>query len=184
MERSVAQYNLKDLLLSMVEEHGFEQVQQHLREIEHRESIAPSLDRRPEPVHASPATGPRKARPRRTAPQYVARMQISAEKMPLVSELARRFEAKSFLPSFGDVAFFCQCYGIEAPASRSRAGAIPRVFRLVSSLDAAEIRRIIEEGRFSGPSRLGPIADAIRRSGRAAAAAETGRTGHQGSYRG
>ena len=98
-------------------------------------------------------------------------MELQLEIEPSVVELANRFQDKAFLPTFGDVVNFCQAYGIEEPASRSRANAIPRVFKHLASMEADEIKRIVDWGMFSGPSRLGPIADAIRRNGRAARAA-------------
>ena len=166
----MTQSELKDALLSMVREHGFEQVHQYLGEIESSEHNLDALDQGTKLADGVPVRPSRKRRPKPTAPQYVAKMEISLDKEPLVSELAGRFEIKSFLPAFGDVADFCQCYGINEPASRSRPNAIPRVFRLIVSLETDEIQRIVDEGLFSGPSRLGPIADAIRRNGRAVTA--------------
>ena len=163
----MTQSELKDALLLMVREYGFDQIQQHLNEIGLAEPSLSGHDLRTESADRVAVRSPRKTRSRLTAPQYVAKMEIASHKGLLVSELAGRFEAKSFLPTFGDVADFCQCYGISEPASRSRANAIPRVFKLIVSLETEEIQRIIDEGLFSGPSRLGPIADAIRRNGRA-----------------
>ena len=166
----MADSELKDTLLLMVREHGFEQVQQYLSEIGLSEHSLNGHDQRTEPADGVAVKPSRKRRPKPTASQYVAKMEIAPENESPVSELAGRFDAKSFLPSFGDVIDFCQCYGMDEPASRSRANAIPRVFKLIVSLEAHEIRGIIEQGLFSGPSRLGPIADAIRRNGRAVAA--------------
>ena len=83
-----------------------------------------------------------------------------------MSELATRFDAKLFLPSFGDIRDFCDIYGMDVPGSKARASAIPRVFKRLASMEVADIQRIIYNGHFSGPSRLGPISDAIRRNGR------------------
>ena len=85
---------------------------------------------------------------------------------PLV-ELAARFERKAFLPTFGDIRHFCHTYGIDEPASKSRASAIPRVFKAIAAMEAEDIQRMLDDGMFSGPSRLAPIADAIRRSSKA-----------------
>lgn len=112
----------------------------------------------------------RKVKPKPSAPAYVAKMDLSADRRQAVGELAERFERKDFLPSFGSVAHFCEAYGVEPPASKTRASAIPRVFKFIAGLDAAEIQKISDSGMFAGPSRLGPIADAIRRNGRAARA--------------
>ena len=166
--RLMTQTDLKDTLRSMVREHGLEQVERYLGELARSEHDKDSIERN---VKSSPRVAAKrssKRRPKPTASQYLARMEVSPEKGELVSELAGRFDAKSFLPAFGDVVNFCLSYRVDLPASRSRANAIPRVFKLLASLEVDEIRRIIDEGLFSGPSRLGPIADAIRRNGRSA----------------
>ncbi len=109
---------------------------------------------------------PKKRSVKATAPEYVSKLEPSLEKTAPVVELAKRFECKAFLPTFGDIAHFCQIYGIEVPASKTRASAIPRVFKHIASMETKEIQRMLDDGLFSGPSRLGPIADAIRRNGR------------------
>lgn len=112
----------------------------------------------------------RKAKPKPTAPAYVAKMELPADKQQVVGELAERFERKDFLPSFGDIAHFCEAYGVELPSSRTRASAIPRIFKFIAELDTAEIQKISDSGMFTGPSQLAHIADAIRRNGRASRA--------------
>lgn len=109
---------------------------------------------------------PKKRSVKATAPEYVSKLELSSEKVAPVANLAECFERKAFLPTFGDIAHFCQIYGIEVPASKTRASAIPRVFKHIASMETEEIQRILDDGLFSGPSRLGPIADAIRRNGR------------------
>ena len=162
--------DLKDALLSIVTRHGLEKVRQCLSEMESSERNLDHPHQGSEPADAVPVRRSRKRRPKPTASQYVAKMELSPEKAKSVIELARRFDTKSFLPSFvGDIVGFCERYGVQVPASRSRASAIPRVFKRIESLETEEIRRILDERLFSGPSRLGPIADAIRRNGRAAA---------------
>ena len=155
----MTQANLKDTLRSMVLEYGFERVDKSLRGIRmpKRRKVKTSRDA---------ATDIRKTKPKVTASQYVAKMELQPEKMPSVAALAGKFQDKSFLPTFGDIANFCQTYGVDEPASRSRASAVPRVFKFIASMEAGDIQRLLDEGMFSGPSRLGPIADAIRRNGR------------------
>ena len=99
-----------------------------------------------------------------TALERVERMDLPKETADSVVELARRFDTKSFMPTFGDIAQFCQIYDIDEPASKSRASAIPRVFRAIAAMDTEDIQMLLDYGAFSGPSRLGPIADAIARS--------------------
>lgn len=167
----MTQTNLEPELRPLVLEHGFEQVHEQLHAMQIAEARAEKLPLSDQPTGAGPGErkGAGKARP--TAPQYVAKMELSLEKETSVAELAERFHAKAFLPSFGDITNFCRIYSIDVPASRTRANAIPRVFKFIAEMEADDIQRIVDEGLFSGPSRLGPIADAIRRNGRASAAA-------------
>ena len=102
---------------------------------------------------------PKKRSVKATAPEYVSKLDLSSEKAAPVVDLAERFERKAF-------AHFCQMYGIKVPASKTRASAIPRVFKHIMSMETGEIQRMLDDELFSGPSRLGPIADAIRRNGR------------------
>ena len=116
---------------------------------------------------------PKKRSVKATAPEYVSKLDLSSEKAAPVVDLAERFERKAFLPTFGDIAHFCQMYGIKVPASKARASAIPRVFKHIALMETEEIQRMLDDGLFSGPSRLGPIADAIRRNGRGSASSDS-----------
>ena len=108
------------------------------------------------------ANSSKQKRPTGSAPEYVDKMNLPLEKVAAVSELARRYQQKLFLPTFRDISSFCQEYEIHAPASNSRASAIPRVFNFLAELEPGETQQILDDGWFSGPSRLGPIADGIR----------------------
>jgi len=163
---------LETTLRSIVHEHGLGSVLETLGKIasEDEAQSAPPLainsaDRSTKPTKA------RKLRAKPNAAEYAAKMQLTPDRQSSVSALAERFERKDFLPTFGDIRHFCQTYGIDVPASKTRASAIPRVFKFIATeMDAKEAQRILEDGMFSGPSRLGPIADAIRRNGRASRA--------------
>ena len=160
---------LKAELRSIINQYGFKQVERSLREI----SLSGCRLEAPKRHKASSDSGMTKKLKKRqakiTAQGYVAKMELPSEKKPGMVELAKRFQEKSFLPAFGDIRNFCQIYGIDEPASKSRANAIPRVFKFIVAMETNEVQRILDNGMFSGPSRLGPIADAIRRNGRVAA---------------
>ena len=102
--------------------------------------------------------------------QCVARMELDEETRAVLVELAELFESKSFVPALGDVRNFYQIYRVDQPEPRSRRDAVVRVFKFMATMEIAEIRRIVTEGMFSGPSRLAPIADAIRSRSRTAQA--------------
>ena len=167
----MTQTRLEHTLRSMVRQYGFEQVDQCLQEIGLPEHQPIDSKRNTRPSDGGGASEVGNKRAKVTAPEHVAKMELPLEKEPAIVALANRFQDKSFLPTFGDIANFCQIYGIDEPASKSRASAIPRVFKFIASMETNEIQRILDDGMFSGPSRLGPIADAIRRSGRAKATA-------------
>jgi hypothetical protein len=98
--------------------------------------------------------------------ERVRKLDVPEETADIVMELARRFDEKSFMPTFADIADFCRAYDIDEPMSKSRASAVPRVFRAIAAMEAEDIQMLLDYGAFSGPARLGPIADAIARSSR------------------
>lgn len=157
---------LKDMLCLMVGRHGPEQVARALREV-----VSAHRRKNPNKAKASPKNSA-KTKPvkkKTTAPEYVEKMDLPSEKKRVMAELAKRFEKKAFLPSFGDIREFCLIYRIVEPASKSRVSALPRVFKFIATMETSKIQMILDDGMFSGPARLGPIADAIMRNGRGAA---------------
>lgn len=155
-------------LRALVREHGLDQVSRSLDDIgttlgDHPDKAESGADRSSQTAEVKKI----RKKHRVTALERVARMDLSQDKTDVVTELARRFDEKSFMPTFGDIAHFCNLYNVDEPLSKSRASAIPRVFRTIAAMEVEEIKRMLDYGMFSGPSRLGPIADAIGRSGRA-----------------
>ena len=163
---------IETTLRPIVQEHGLGSVLEALGK------IASEQDTQSEPPlavnGADKSTKVKKVRkrsPKPNATEYAAKMELPSDRQDTVVALAERFERKDFLPTFGDIRNFCDVYGIDAPASKTRPSAIPRVFKFIATeMDAKEAQRILDDGMFSGPSRLGPIADAIRRNGRASRA--------------
>lgn len=157
--------NLETILHPIVREYGLGNVLESLGK------IASSDTQSVGQTNVQWPRGPVRRRSKPSPTEYVAKMDILPEKRIAMVEMAKRFERKDFLPTFGDIRHFCQTYGIDVPASKTRASAIPRVFKYIATeMDAREAQRILDDGMFSGPSRLGPIADAIRRNGRASRA--------------
>ena len=159
--------DLETALRSMVRRYGFVQVSRCLQEIGLSEGQFEHSG-----LHGDLSDGavPAKSttrRPKLSATEYVAKLDLHLGNKPIVVELAKRFESKGFLPTFGDIANFCQTNGLEAPKSKTRASAIPRIFKLMATMDSSRTQAILDTDMYSGPSKLGPIADAIRRNGRA-----------------
>ena len=170
VNRALDEIEVRNALVGIVDEHGVEWVRESLREFESVERRPARYSRDSTSANGSSKSGKTRSRPRSTATEYVAKMTLQPEAATAVAELANRFEKKTFLPTFGYIDKFCGIYGIDVPASRSRASAIPRVFKFLASMDADDVQKLVDRRMFSGPSRLGPIADAIRRNGRAARA--------------
>ncbi len=164
--------NLKSELSSMVRAYGIDRVFRSLEEIRTSNVTASVVGPEGSGERGKPKTGRSKAKP--TALDYIDRMDVENTKKAALVELGRRFQKKTFLPNFGDIRNFCQIYGIEEPASKSRTSAMPRIFEFIASMSVGDIKRMVDEDMFSGPSRLGPIAEAIRRSGRASKRREMG----------
>ena len=102
------------------------------------------------------------ARSRLTAVEYVAKLDMPAGRAEVIGRAAEEFERRVFLPTLGDIRSFCQTYGIDEPRSRSRSGGIPRVFKFLTTMEAEEVERMLDDRLFAGPAELGPIAEAIR----------------------
>ena len=156
----MVELTIKDELLPIVDKYGYELVDRTLREIG-------SSRQSPEYTRGGPKSRGKAAAPRLNAPEYVAKMVLPSEKGEVLTKLARSFNQKTFLTTFGEISNFCSIYGIDEPASKSRASAIPRVFKSLAQMEVEDLHRMLDDGMFSGPSRLGPIADAIRLNGRA-----------------
>ena len=159
--------DLDTTLRSMVRRYGFVQVDRCLEKIGLSEELSESSGSNGIPHDTGKPSNATIRRPKISATEYVAKLELPSDKKPSVAALAKRFESKTFLPTFGDIANFCQIHGLDTPKSRTRASAIPRVFKLIATMDPSRTQAILDEEMYSGPSELGPIADAIRKNGRA-----------------
>lgn len=152
---------LRAALDSIVRRFGFENVSRALGEFE-----SASTARRPRPQGGERREKQRglrmSSKPRRTAIEYVRKMDLPAERAELIGRAAEAFKQRDFLPTMGDVRSFCETYGIEEPKSKSRVDGIPRIFKFLVTMQLSDIQRMLDDGMFSGPAELGPIADAIR----------------------
>ena len=103
-----------------------------------------------------------------TATEYVARMDISSERRAAALALAGRFEDKLFLADLCGHSEFLPDLRHRGTCLQGALGGHTRIFKFVAAMEAADIQRLLDEDTFSGPARLGPLAEAIRRNGRAA----------------
>ena len=151
---------LADELRLLVSRHGFKAVNLELRTLKAEQGPTER------PGRGVQASAKRKGKV--NAAEYVRKLDVDADKRPAVWALAERFDAKRFLATCADISNFCANYDIDPPASKSRAAAIPRLFKFFAAMDAKDVERLAANKAYSGPSQLGPLADAIRQHGRAA----------------
>lgn len=143
----------------MVEQHGFKVVARSLREIEAKYGGQCSEAEAQRP--SRPKAG-RRVKQRLSAVDYVQAIEVPADQAAVIRRAAEEFERGAFLPRLGDIREFCGAFGITEPKSKSRSSEIPRIFKFLVTLEVADVEKILDERLFSGPARLGPIADAIR----------------------
>ncbi len=149
--------DLTATLGELVRRHGLSSVLHGLAEV------------RPLPDMVEVPAAPRRSgvskRSKLSAVSYVEKMTLRSDKAEVMRRAAERFDSKAFLPSIGDVREFCRVHRIALGKSVSRGSAVPRVFTYLSAMDTRRIAATLDGGAFSGPARLGPIADAIREHG-------------------
>lgn len=150
---------LRVALMSIVQRFGVDEVENVLQELDTRTAggKSPAAPRR-HSARGDAAGG----RHRLTALEYVQKMDMSAERADVIRRAAKEFEQRTFLPTLGDIRSFCETYGIDEPRSKSRVGGIPRIFKFLTTMESAEVERMLDDRLFSGPVELGPIAEAIR----------------------
>lgn len=157
----MAKKDVRGALGLIVGQYGFDTVAQALHEMK-TSDIGPDVRRETRPPRRIRRTRRGPSKRWRSAVEYVMAMDVPAERAAVVRRAAEEFERRLFLPTVGEVRSFCEAYGIDEPKSKSRVNGIPRIFKFLVTLEAADVERILDDRLFSGPVELGPIADAIR----------------------
>jgi len=149
----MTQRNLKQTLKRLVRRHGISSVLHSLADIQATPDQHPSSETR---KHTYNTGG------KLSAVDYVNKMTLPQEKAEIMVCAAQCFEEGKFLSSIADIREFCRIYNVDLGKAASRTSSVPRVFTFLAAMDTAEITKLLDEGTFSGPSRLAPLADAIR----------------------
>lgn len=96
-----------------------------------------------------------------TASEQVLRSKVSGKHRQIILELAGRFDRKEFLPSISDVKELLIMMGYHDVMIRDRSDSFRRLLRVFQELPLDQLKRIADSPRHSGPSKLGPLSDAI-----------------------
>jgi len=100
-----------------------------------------------------------------TASSLAAKLSLPPEQKRLIQSLAERYDSKLFLPTAGDIRYFFEIHGETPPSSKQRNEIFRRVLKLLSAMQEGTLQKIIEDDAHSGPSRLGPLSEAMRSVG-------------------
>lgn len=149
---------LKSILRPLVDEWGASNVSDAVREVE--------IDQRE--MEGSTAINRHRRRTSPTLPAF-ARILKSLNTKPAerakLQILAERYRVRSFLPTIGDVRHFLSMRGISVEEFRDRADAVRDVFIALSQMQARELDEILLDSSLAGPSKLGPLSNAIKEAG-------------------
>jgi hypothetical protein len=157
MSKSRKHRLLKSILWLLVDEWGSANVLAAVRELE--------VDKRKSTGHLGP--GRRGRPPVRARPPFEAilrSLDIAPDKREKLQRLAKRYRDRTFLPSMGDVRHFLSMHG-DLSEFRDRTAAARRVLTVASQMRNAELDATLVDESFAGPSKLGPLADAIKEAG-------------------
>ena len=148
---------LNELVSVLLAEWGYEAVHRALEFVGERYEPQPGRERR------EPARG-RTPAPRRriTALEYLAGSNVPEQRRDALAELALRYDRKQFLPTASDLRHFYSMRGEELTGLKHRSEAFRPVLRLLLKMPPEQVEALVRDNAHSGPSQLGPIADAIR----------------------
>lgn len=105
------------------------------------------------------------SKPKPTAVELVLNTDVPESRRQVLMELAKRFDDKTFLPRAADIRNFLEMRGQSPGAVKQRTDAFRPLLRVMLRLPDEKLIRLAQERIYSGPSQLGPIADAIRDAG-------------------
>lgn len=147
---------LEDLLVLLVNRWGYPAVLRRLEALKGHDgdSRMRSVDKGSEVKHH-----------RLTARDYVERTDLPIRKKGILLQLAQRFEDREFLPTIGHVKEFLERRNVHLGSVRGRGAAASKVIETLRSLPDEHLEAMLHDESYSGPSRLGPLSDAIKAHG-------------------
>jgi hypothetical protein len=151
---------LMNLVRVLVEEWGVDGVQRALKSME--QSTQSVLGR--EAPHSEPKSS---VRIKPTAFEQASRVRGQPVFRELLSEIAKQFDQKTFLPTIGDARHFLEMRGKEISPTVSRAEVFRKILDELEEMEVDELRIVAARARNSAPSQLAPLSKAIRSAGAA-----------------
>jgi len=158
---------LEKTLASLVANYGHRKVQNKLDSMKPGR-LYPARRERPDRLAKRTYSGTQtKPARRRDAVTVAESLELNdAEKKTIIVDMAKRYEAKEFMPHVGHVRAFLESLGKDVSRIKSRQQVTVSVFKKLAGMETSALRDIQERGLYGPPITLGPIADAIGRFGR------------------
>ena len=145
---------LTDIVRALVKEWGHEEVLRTLSNLMDENNFVNRSDFREHSFKRS-------RNDLKTAVAQVERSNIIEPVRDLLLDLAHRYDRSEFLPSTSDARELLFMIGIQPGPMKDRSQAFRRLLDALLPLSPEKIEQIARAGRYSGPSRLGPLSDAI-----------------------
>jgi hypothetical protein len=142
------------LLAALVDEWGYDAVNHALAGLRARRDV---LQRDSPEFRRS--RNAKKAKP--LAVEQVARAQLADPQRRILSDLAVRFDARRIFPSVADVREFLVVMGERPGGLKDRSDAFRELLHSLSKLPVDRLQHLVANARSAGPSRLGPLSEAI-----------------------
>jgi hypothetical protein len=146
---------LKSLLAPLLQEWGYDTVQQSLADI-HAEQAYRG------PLLGEHGRKPTKEYRRPSASETVERLDVAVDQKEPLRALASRFDAKTFLPTASDVRHFLEMRGQDPGIIKQRQDSFRKVLDVLLKMPDDELMLIRASGPHMGPTQLGPLSDAIK----------------------
>lgn len=162
---------LMELLRPLVGEWGRAEVSRCLARFEDSGPLRANLEfSRGSQAGRTKSNSPPGARQRRSH-EYVARiverMNLPESRRHILRDLAFRFEERTFLPTIGDIRNFLEMHDAGPANFHTRSASFPKIVAVLLAIPDQHLQKILVDNAHSGPSRLGPLSDAIRAIGAA-----------------
>ena len=155
IEKKSKSHLLMSLLAPLLREWGYDAVRQCLAEVKAeraKEDLSLTAHKRK----------PAKAHRRPSAVEMVERLDVAADRKESLHALAARFDAKTFLPTASDVRHFLEMRGQDPGSVKHRQDAFRKVLDVLLDMADDGLMLLQTSGTHAGPTRLGPLSDAIK----------------------
>jgi hypothetical protein len=146
---------LMSLLAPLLREWDYDTVRQCLAQV-HAEQVKEDFSL------AAHKRKPAKAHRRPSAVEMVERLGAATDRKEHLHSLATKFEAKTFLPTASDVRHFLEMRGHDPGPVKQRQDAFRKVLDVLLSMADDGLMMLQTSGTHAGPTRLGPLSDAIK----------------------